>query len=678
MLGQASTDMQRLFQERIRFTRVRPAVDDGRFAAKRVLNDWVQVQATIFCDGTDSLCAAVRYRDESEETFSQAPLCLLGNDAWEGKFQLNKLGRWYFELMAWTDSLVTWQAKLQQKWKVEDRDLQLDFQDGAKEFRSLAKRVPQDVHPELMQIASLLADSSQAAEDIIELALKREWATLSEQFPDPNQIVRGGKLYPVVAEPQRAAFAAWYELFPRSQAAKEGQHGTFRDVLQRLPEWQELGFDVLYFPPIHPIGLTNRKGKNNATEAEEGDVGSPWAIGNKRGGHDAIEPSLGTLDDFRMLVDAAQAHGMEIALDLALNCSPDHPWVAAHPDWFQRRSNGSIAYAENPPKKYQDVYPLNFENPDWPSLWREVLRIVQFWIDQGVKTFRVDNPHTKPVGFWEWLIRSIKDQHPEVVFLSEAFTRPAMMKELAKIGFSQSYTYFTWRNTKQELTEYLTELTATERVEYFRPNFFANTPDILHSYLQKGGKGAFAVRLFLAATLSPLYGIYSGFEFYENLPIHEGSEEYLRSEKYELKHRPRDQAGSLKPLIQLLNETRRSHPALQQTGLLFHEVNNDQLLCYSKTTPEGSDTILCVVNLDPHHAQDGMVTIDWENLRFRDCERCLVHDLLTDQTWTWKQGQNYVRLEPRTAPAHLFTLYPLRKADTAQREPDEDEPPAKK
>jgi starch synthase (maltosyl-transferring) len=675
MPGQASADMERLHQERIRFTRVQPQVDDGRYPVKRVLNDWLKVQATIFCDGTESLCAAVRYRHESEETFSQTPLRLLENDAWEGKFQLNKLGRWHFELVASTDSLATWQAKLNQKWTAGDRDLHLDFQDGAEELRSLAKRIPQDGRAKLMQAAILLADPGQAAEDILEFALRPEWRALSEQFPDPRQIVRGGKLYPVMVEPRRAAFAAWYELFPRSQAEKEGQHGTFRDVLRRLPEWQELGFDVLYFPPIHPIGLTNRKGKNNSTEAEEGDVGSPWAIGNLHGGHDAIEPELGTLDEFRILVQTAQAHGMEIALDLALNCSPDHPWVAEHPDWFQRRSDGSIAYAENPPKKYQDVYPLDFENPDWPSLWREVLRIVQFWIDQGIKTFRVDNPHTKPVGFWEWLIESIKDHHPEVVFLSEAFTRPAMMKELAKIGFSQSYTYFTWRNTKQELTEYLTELTTTEMTEYFRPNFFANTPDILHAYLQKGGKGAFAVRLFLAATLSPLYGIYSGFEFYENQPIHEGSEEYLHSEKYEIKHRPRDQAGSLQPLIQLLNQTRRSHPALQHlTGLFLHEVNNPQLLCYSKATTDGSDVILCVVNLDPHHPQDGMVTIDWKKIGMMDSQRYLVHDLFTNQTWTWDSGQNYVHLDPQSAPGHLFIVDRANNKDISPAESEVEGP----
>jgi starch synthase (maltosyl-transferring) len=679
MLGPASAEMQRSFNQRIRFTRVRPAVDDGRYLAKGVLDEWLKVQATIFCDGTESLGAAVCYRHESEKSYSQTSLRLLGNDAWEGKFQLSKLGRWYFEAIAWTDSLATWQVKLQRKWNADDRDLHLDFQDGAEELRALAKRIPADGRAELLQAAILLDDRNQAAEEIIEVALKPEWAALSEQYPDPDQIVRGGKLYPIVVEPQRAAFAAWYELFPRSQAEKEGQHGTFRDVLQRLPEWHDLGFDVLYFPPIHPIGLTNRKGKNNFAAAEADDVGSPWAIGNYHGGHDAIEPALGSLDDFRMLVQAAQAHNMEIALDLALNCSPDHPWVAEHPDWFQRRSDGSIAYAENPPKKYQDVYPLDFENPDWPSLWREVLRIVSFWIDQGVKTFRVDNPHTKPVGFWEWLIRSIKGHHPEVIFLSEAFTRPAMMKELAKIGFSQSYTYFTWRNTKQELTEYLTELTTTEMVEYFRPNFFANTPDILHAYLQEGGKGAFSVRLFLAATLSPLYGLYSGFEFYENQPFHEGSEEYLHSEKYELKHRPRDQAGGLKPLIQLLNQTRHSHPALQRlTGLQFHEVNNSQLLCYSKSTPDHSDVILCVVNLDPHHPQDGMVTMDWGQVGMHDCEQCLVHDLVSDQTWTWKQGQNYVRLEPQTTPAHLFTVQRLKKVEAGQSDGSAAHTPPKK
>ena len=410
-------------------------------------------------------------------------------------------------------------------------------------------------------------------------------------------------------------FAAWYELFPRSQSTVPGKHGTLRDVLRRLPELRDLGFDVIYLPPIHPIGLTNRKSKNNAPEANHDDVGSPWAIGNWQGGHDAIEPALGTLDDFRMLTGAAHAHGIDIALDFALNCSPDHPYVKTAPHWFKHRADGSIAYAENPPKKYQDVYPLDFENNDWPSLWQEILRIVLFWIEQGVKTFRVDNPHTKPAGLWEWLINQIKRQHPDVIFLAEAFTKPAMMKELAKIGFDQSYTYFTWRNSKAELIEYLTELTTTEMIEYFRPNFFANTPDILHAYLQKGGKPAFAIRLILAATMSPLYGIYSGFEFYENEPLHEGSEEYLDSEKYEIKQRPVDMPGSLRKLIKLLNQTRRTHPALQQLkNIHFHTIPNQNILCFSKHTDDFGDRIICVINLDPLRVQEGIIELDLAEL----------------------------------------------------------------
>jgi starch synthase (maltosyl-transferring) len=442
-----------------------------------------------------------------------------------------------------------------------------------------------------------------------------ELAALSENHPDPELVVESGREFLVMVDPKRVGFAAWYEVFPRSLSETPGKHGTFRDVLRLLPELRDQGFDVIYFPPIHPIGLTNRKGKNNSPDAQPGDVGSPWAIGSWQGGHDAIEPALGTMDDFRMLVGAAHAHGMEIALDLALNCSPDHPWVQQNPQWFKRRADGSIAYAENPPKRYQDVYPLDFDTPDWPSLWHEVLRIVRFWVDQGVKTFRVDNPHTKPIGLWEWLIAQVKGEHPEVVFLSEAFTRPAMMKSLAKIGFSQSYTYFTWRNTKEEITEYLTELSSSEMVEYFRPNFFANTPDILHEYLQKGGRAAFAVRLFLAATLSPVYGIYSGFEFFENKPLHQGSEEYLDSEKYELKHRPADMPGSLRPLIKLLNQARRTHPALQQFGnLSFHKIANPQLLCYSKSTHDHRDCLIFVVNLDPLRAQDGILELDHRKL----------------------------------------------------------------
>lgn len=654
----ATPTMQRMNDDRIRFTCIEPSIDGGKYPVKRLQGEMVQIRATIFRDGSDSLGAAVRYHHEGQREYHHEPLKPMGNDLWQGSIHLQELGTYQFSIVAWTDAFSTWQELVRRKWEAGERELQLEFQEGASHLRNLADRAPRGTaRVPLMQAALLLGDPSHPVEESVMIALNPVLAEISSDYPDPAQLVSTEDIYQITVDPPRAGFASWYELFPRSLSLVPGKHGTLRDVLRRLPELRDLGFDVLYLPPIHPIGLTNRKGKNNAAEAEPNDVGSPWAIGNWQGGHDAIEPALGTLDDFRMLIGAAQAHDIEIALDLALNCSPDHPYVQQCPHWFKRRPDGTIAYAENPPKKYQDVYPLDFDNPDWPSLWQEVLRIICFWIEQGVKTFRVDNPHTKPIGMWDWLISQVKKQFPEVIFLSEAFTRPGMMKELAKVGFSQSYTYFTWRNTKAELTEYMTELTRTEMAEYFRPHFFTNTPDILHAYLQKGGKPAFAVRLILAATLSPLYGIYSGYEFYENRPIAEGSEEYLDSEKYELKQRPGDIPGSLKPLIKLLNQTRRSHPALQQLrNLHFHHIANQNLLCYSKTTSDYSDRLIAVVNLDPHKVQDGLVELDMGELGLPDDQTFFVHDLLTNQTWNWKGNKNYVRLDPQTTAAHLFVV----------------------
>lgn len=669
----ASPTMQRMNDERIRFSQIEPSVDGGKFPAKRVQGELVQISATIFRDGTDVLGAAVRYHHESDREYHHIPLKSVGNDLWQGKIHVEALGTYQFSVVAWTNAFATWQEFVRRKWAVGDRELHVEFQEGAALLRSLADRVPRGApRVPLMQAALLLGDPNHPVDESIIIALNPVLAEMSSDYPDPAQLVSTEEIYQISVEPARAGFASWYELFPRSQSSVPGQHGTLRDVLRLLPELRDLGFDVIYLPPIHPIGLTNRKGKNNSSEAEPNDVGSPWAIGNWQGGHDAIEPALGTLDDFRMLIGAAQAHDIEVALDLALNCSPDHPYVHQCPLWFKHRADGSIAYAENPPKKYQDVYPLDFDNPDWPALWQEVLRIVLFWIEQGVKTFRIDNPHTKPIGMWSWLIHQVKRAHPDVIMLAEAFTRPAMMKELAKIGFSQSYTYFTWRNTKQELTEYLTELTTTEMAEYFRPNFFANTPDILHAYLQKGGKPAFAIRLILAATLSPLYGIYSGYEYYENVPVHEGSEEYLDSEKYQIKQRPADMPGSLKPLIKLLNQARRSHPALQQLrNLKFHSIANPNIFCFSKSTSDFSDRLIGVVNLDPQKVQEGMIELDLAALGLADNQTFLVHDLMTNQTWTWKGQKNYVRLDPQITPAHLFVVrVPVFKEPTVQ-EPEE-------
>lgn len=654
----ATPTMQRMNDDRIRFDRIEPSIQGGKFPVKRLQGELVQIGATIFRDGSEVLGAAVRYHHEGSREYHHVPLKHAGNDRWTGSFLVEQLGTYQFSVVAWTDAFATWQDLLARKWNAGEKDLVLELQEGAALLRTLADRVPRGAaRVPLMQAALLLGDPNHPVEESVLIGLNKVLAEISRDYPDPAHLVSTEDIYQIAVDPPRAGFAAWYELFPRSQSPVPGKHGTLRDVLRRLPELRDLGFDVIYLPPIHPIGLTNRKGKNNSPEADQNDVGSPWAIGNWQGGHDAIEPALGTLDDFRMLIGAAQAHHIEIALDLALNCSPDHPYVQQCPHWFKHRADGTIAYAENPPKKYQDVYPLDFDNNDWPSLWQEVLRIVIFWVEQGVKTFRVDNPHTKPVGLWEWLISQVKRLYPDVLFLAEAFTKPAMMKELAKIGFSQSYTYFTWRNSKAELTEYLTELTKTEMIEYFRPHFFANTPDILHAFLQKGGKPAFAIRLILAATLSPLYGIYSGYEFYENEPLHEGSEEYRDSEKYEIKQRPSEMPGSLRPLIKLLNQTRRTHPALQQLkNIHFHTIPNQNILCYSKTTDDHGDRLIFVVNLDPHKVQEGIVDLNLEKLGLEQDQTYFVHDLMTNQTWNWKGPKNYVRLDPQIAPAHLFVV----------------------
>jgi starch synthase (maltosyl-transferring) len=458
-----------------------------------------------------------------------------------------------------------------------------------------------------------------------------------------------------VVDRPKALFSAWYEMFPRSQASEPGRHGTFADATLRLPDIRDLGFDVVYLPPIHPVGTTFRKGRNNALQAGPDDPGSPWAIGGAAGGHDAIEPALGTLEDFDRFVTAAGNLGLEIALDFAIQASPDHPWVREHPEWFYHRPDGTIKYAENPPKKYQDVYPLNFDTEDRESLWAEMLRVLRFWIGHGVKIFRVDNPHTKPLVFWRWLIDAVQREHPDVLFLSEAFTRPKVMKALAKAGFSQSYTYFTWRNHKQEMAEYLTELTQTEMAQYFRPNFFTNTPDILHEVLQTGGRAAFKMRLVLAATLSPSYGIYSGFELCEHEAV-PGTEEYLNSEKFEVKVRDWQAPGNIREYIARVNTIRRENRALQElTNLRFLPAGNDQILFYAKSDAARENVLLIAVNMDPHHAQECLVTVPPDVIADGPVSGYEVHDLLTGARYRWG-ASNYVRLDPHGEPAHILRV----------------------
>jgi starch synthase (maltosyl-transferring) len=586
---------------RIRLERVRPQLDGGRFPVKRTVGERVEVSATVIRDGHEILAACVHYRGPGKRRFQSAPLEPLGNDLFAGSFQVTSCGRWQYLVEAWCDRAATFRDELRRKVAAEQEDLSSELAEG----EQLLGIAPLDVETAL---ASTVSD--------------KHGATKSE-------------LYGVEVDRELARFGAWYELFPRS-------FGGFAGVERVLPRLAELGFDVVYFPPIHPIGRSGRKGRNNTLPAKKGDPGSPWAIGAKEGGHDAVNPELGTLDDFDRLVARAQEHNLEIALDFAIQCSPDHPWLKEHPEWFQHRPDGTIKYAENPPKRYQDIVNLDWECEDWQGLWEALRDVVLHWVSHGVRVFRVDNPHTKPLSFWEWLIDEVRRQHPDVIFLAEAFTRPAMMRELAKIGFNQSYTYFTWKNTRAELEEYVTEL-ATETADYYRPNFFVNTPDILHEYLQRGGRPAFEARLVLAATLSPADGIYSGLERIEYVPHRSGSEEYLDSEKYELKKRRIE--GPLLPLIQRLNEIRRANRSLQRIdNISFLETANDLLIAYAKQ--ESSDTLVVAVNLDPFSMREGLVTISPD----LDLPSSFaVQDLLSGETYAWGIGGNYVRLAPGQA-----------------------------
>jgi len=573
------------------------------------------VNATIFADGHDVLRAALRFRPVGSRRWQETPMEPLGNDRWHARFEPTQLGRWQFTIAAWVDRFASWRHELDRRVVGGQRDLEGALLEGAA----------------LLGVEELTLE--QALDPALEPKLGRAEETLLER---PLE---------VVVDPPDARVGAWYELFPRS-------FGGFAGVERILPRLAELGFDVLYFPPVHPIGRTHRKGRNNALAAGPGDPGSPWAIGADGGGHTAVHPELGTLDDLDRLVRSARAHGLEVALDLALQCSPDHPWLAEHPEWFHRRPDGTLKYAENPPKRYQDIYNLNFDSEDWRGLWAALLDVVRFWVGHGVRIFRVDNPHTKPVAFWEWLIREVHAERPDVVFLSEAFTRPAMMATLAKAGFSQSYTYFTWRNTKAELTEYVTELARGELPEFFRPNFFVNTPDILNAYLQRGGRAAFEARLVLAATLSPSYGIYSGFEHCEATPLEPGSEEYLNSEKYEVKERALD--GPLLPLVARLNAIRRESPALQRLdGVTFLETANFELIAYAKQA--AGETIVVCVNLDPSQAHEGLVVCPPE---LGLPASFPVRDLLDGTVYAWRAEGSYVRLEPGTRQAHLFRVEP--------------------
>jgi starch synthase (maltosyl-transferring) len=634
---------------------VRPQVDAGRFPIKRVTGERVTVAADIFADGHDELSAVLLYRRVGDAAWREVPMAPTTNDRWQATFTVESVGRYEYTLEGWVDQFASWRRDLGKKADA-GQDVASELLEGSELIRETVRRVPGSP-AELLAHADHLADAATPASVRVTFARSEDLARLMAAYPDRSTATRFDRVLEVLVERERARFGAWYEMFPRSAGTDPGRSATFAEAAARLPYVQSMGFDVLYLPPIHPIGRSFRKGPNNSLTPGPDDPGSPWAIGSDEGGHMAVEPGLGTIEDFDRFVDAAARHGLEIALDIAFQASPDHPYVREHPEWFRHRPDGTIKYAENPPKKYQDIYPINFESAEWPALWQELKRIFEFWIGHGVRIFRVDNPHTKPFRFWEWALTEIRREHPDTIFLSEAFTRPKVMRYLAKCGFSQSYSYFTWRTTAQELTDYFTELTQTDVREYMRPNLFANTPDILHEYLQHGGRPAFEVRLVLAATLGASYGIYSGYELAENVPVKEGSEEYLDSEKYQIRPRNFDRPDSLSELIRTLNAARRAHPALQHDrGLAFHPTDNPELLCYSKRSVDGTDLILTVVNVDPFRMHHGYVQLPLDDWQFSPHDTLEVQDLLSGERYYWRGAQNYVRLEPGSRVAHVLQV----------------------
>jgi len=643
-------------RQRVVIDAVRPVVDGGRFAIKRVEGERVVVEADIFADGHDELSALLLYRHGELGSWIEAPMEPSVNDVWRAEFYVNQLGDYYYTVQAWVDRFRSWRGAMGKKLAVQ-QDVGVDRLIGAELVSDGARRATGDDRKLLEGFAEGLRGDG---DDVSELALANELADLMAKYPDRRWAVTFDQELRVSVERQQARFSAWYEMFPRSCAATAGAHGTFKDCIAWLPYVASMGFDVLYLPPIHPVGISFRKGKNNTTNAGPNDVGSPWAIGGIEGGHKAIHPQLGTLEDFHHFVDCAGEHGLEIALDIAFQCTPDHPYVRNHPAWFRSRPDGSIQYAENPPKKYQDIYPIDFESDDWEALWHELKSVIDYWCEQGVRIFRVDNPHTKAIPFWQWVIGEVKKEFPDTIFLAEAFTRPKVMYRLAKVGFSQSYTYFAWRNTKSELTEYFTELTKTDVKEYFRPNLWPNTPDILTEYLQFGGRPAFIARLVLAATLGANYGIYGpAYELCENVAREPGSEEYLDSEKYQIRLWDIARSDSLKELIARMNRIRRENRALHSDGSLrFHSVDNDEILCFSKQTDDLQNVIVVVVNLDPHHSQSGWVELSTKELGLDPREPYQMHELLTGARYLWHGARNYVQIDPQSVPAQIFHLRP--------------------
>jgi starch synthase (maltosyl-transferring) len=704
-------------RSRVVIEAVEPAIDCGRHAAKRIVGDIVRVTAAIYSDGHDHVAARLLYKRADETAWQYAAFRELGNDLWEANFTAESIGAWKFTVQAWVDHFDTWVHDLHKRIDAQDQvaaipqgpggpeqnegvnpadenvvaaedlpgkgsqrtastlkppsDVALALRSGAELLDQASARARAEDMRMLKGSASSLRYLAERNSDFYDFPLSLDTIQLALKYPDLSFAATYSLELPLWVDRERARFSSWYEFFPRSAGAP-GQHGTLRDVIARLPEVAKMGFDIVYLPPIHPIGTAYRKGKNNSVTAEPGDVGSPWAIGNFDGGHKAILRDLGTFTDFAALIEAASKHDIEIALDIAFQCAPDHPWVKDHPEWFRKRPDGTIQYAENPPKKYQDIYPINFESSDWRALWQELYSVFAFWVDKGVRVFRVDNPHTKALPFWEWCIAEVRKAHPEVIFLAEAFTRPHVMYGLAKLGYTQSYTYFSWRTEKVELTEYMTEINTAPVNEFFRGNLWPNTPDILPEFLQTGGRAAFAQRVILAATLGSSYGIYGpSYELCDHLPAKPGSEEYLDSEKYQLRTWDRNDPQSLAPLITTLNQIRKAHPALQRNEHLhFHRIENDKLIAYSKRV--GNDTILTIVNLDPYNTQIGMTDLDLAELDLPLAGTYEVVDLLTGDIFTWQGSRNYVELHPETMPAHILLLHPKHLSEKIAGESTED------
>jgi starch synthase (maltosyl-transferring) len=637
---------------------VKPEVDGGRFPIKRTVGEKVQVRADIYADGHDLLRAVLLHRREEEKAWTEQEMRLVNNDRWGGEFVAEALGRYAYTVAGWVDEWGSWSAGLRKKANA-GQEVSVDVLVGVGLLQAAARRARGVDAKKLTDAAAKLKEV--AARDraaALTLAEDTELATLVNRNRNRDGDTRYQKELAVVVDPVKARFSTWYEMFPRSVTTDPSRPGTFRDCIDRLGYIAGMGFDVLYLPPIHPIGMAERKGKNNSTTPAPGDIGSPWAIGGKEGGHKAIHPQLGTLEDLKALQKAAGDLGIEIALDIAFQSSPDHPYVKAHREWFKERPDGTVQYAENPPKKYQDIYPFHFEGEHAPEVWEELKSVFVYWAEQGIRIFRVDNPHTKPFAFWEWTIAEVKRAYPDAIFLSEAFTRPKVMYQLAKLGFTQSYTYFAWKNSSYDLREYFKEISESGVLEFFRPNLWPNTPDILNEYLQKGGRPAFVTRLILAATLGASYGIYGpAFELCESRPVREGSEEYLDSEKYQIRVWDINNPNSLRDLITHVNGVRRASPALQQNlGLAFHPVDNDQLIAYSKVSENGTDGILVVANLDPRTTQAGWVTVTMDAFHMGADESYQMHDLLTDVRYVWHGSRNYVQLNPTVLPAHIFRV----------------------